>query len=276
MILPSGPASVRVGVVATTPSVGRVDENLAALAGTLETISALADLVILPELFPTGYHLTALEVTSAAEPLDGPIVKQLCDLARGNAITLIGSMLEANGTKVYDTAVVIDSNGQVVTTYRKTHLHSSEAGTFTAGNELVVTELDGGLRVGLAICVEHAYPELFAELALAGAHLVAVPVAVRAGYGYLLDLRSRARAQDNQLFVATANFAGDDGCTAWCGGSAVIDPRGTVLATTADAAGWAVAELDLSRQLREREQEPTLTRRRPELYVRLGTRRHPS
>lgn len=265
------PAPVTVAVVATTPTLGAVRNNIAVLADTMCKLSGIADLLVLPELFATGYHLTELDLAAAAEPLDGQTVTELCDLARANSLALIGAVLEADGRAVYDTALVVDRRGQLVTSYRKTHLHPSEAGRFTQGDELVVAEIDSGLRIGLAICVEHAYPEIFTELALAGAQLVAVPAAVRASYGYLLELRTRARAQDNQLFVATANFAGDDGHTAWCGGSMIVDPRGTVLTTTADSAGWAIAELDLSRQLREREQEPVLARRRPELYARLRT-----
>lgn len=262
------PASVTVAVLATTPAIGAVSDNLAALDRTLRPLSGIAELVVLPELFATGYHLSELD-RAAAEPVDGPLVAELGRLARTHALGLIGSLLESDGSAVYDTAVVIDRGGRLVTTYRKTHLHPSEQGRFAAGDQLVVAELDGGLRVGLAICVEHAYPEIFAELALAGAQLVAVPAAVRAGYGYLLELRTRARAQDNQFFVATANFAGDDGHTSWCGGSAIVDPRGTVLATTGDATGWAIAELDLTQQQRERRQEPVLAQRRPELYARL-------
>lgn len=264
----AGRGSVTVAVVATTPTLAAVDENLAAVDRALRAVSGAADLVILPELFATGYHLTDLDLRAVAEPLDGPVVTELCRQARAHATALIGSVVEAAGPVVYDTAVVVDRRGRLVGSYRKSHLHGSELDHFAAGDRLVVIELDG-LRVGVAICVEHAYPEIFAELALQDAHLVAVPAAVRDGYGYLIDLRTRARAQDNQLFVATANFAGDDGHTAWCGGSAVVNPRGEVLATTAGAPGWALAELDLDQQLHQRRQEPILARRRPELYPRL-------
>jgi len=260
--------TVRAAVVGTTPELGAVATNLADLDRTLTAMSGAADIAVLPELFSTGYHLADLDLAASAEPLDGPTVAEMRRLAHEHKTALIASILESDGGNVYDTALVVDRCGEVVATYRKTHLHPSEVAHFGAGEELVVAEV-AGLRVGLAICVEHAYPEIFTELALAGAHLVAVPVAEPDGFAYLLDLRTRARAQDNQMFVATANFAGNDGHTAWCGRSAIVDPRGTVLAGTGSHAGWAVAEIDPDTQTQERLQEPVLQHRRPGLYGRL-------
>ena len=128
--------------------------------------------------------------------------------------------------------------------------------------------LDGGLGVGMAICFEHAFPEIFTTLALRGASLILIPSAVPRGYEYLLELRTRARAQDNQLFVAAANLVGFDGQTHWCGGSAIVDPRGALIAHAGDAGeAEIVATLDLDLLERERDQEPSLVHRRPELYT---------
>jgi predicted amidohydrolase len=126
-----------------------------------------------------------------------------------------------------------------------------------------------GVNVGLAICFEHAFPEVFAELALAHADVIAIPSAVPDGFQYLLELRTRARAQDNQVFVAAANLAGDDGRTRWCGRSVVVDPRGEVVAAAGGAPAVIVASCPLERIASERIQEPVLQHRRPELYRRL-------
>jgi predicted amidohydrolase len=272
------PGIVTVAVVSTTPELGAVDNNLAAAADTVRSLAGSTDLIVFPELFPTGYHLTDLDLAKAAEPLDGTTMTELRTLAASTGVAVLGSVVESAGGTVYDTAFVVDRTGELIASYRKTHLHASEVGHFAAGDALVLADLACGLRLGLAICVEHAYPEIFAELALAGAHLVAVPAAVRAGYEHLLTLRTRARAQDNQMFVASANYAGDDGHTAWCGGSLITDPTGAVLATTGDRAGVAVAELRLDRQRDQRIQEPVLARRRPQLYPRLqaGPNRRPA
>jgi predicted amidohydrolase len=265
----SSRGTVNAAVVSTTPELGALEKNLAAAEEAVRSVSGRADLIVFPELFPTGYHLTDLDLVEAAEPVDGPTMTELARMAGESGVAVIGSIIEAADDAVYDTAVIVDRTGELIATYRKTHLHMSEVGHFAPGDALVLADLDCGLRVGLAICVEHAYPEIFAELALGGAHLVAVPAAVRAGFDHLLTLRTRARAQDNQIFVVGANYAGHDGHTAWCGQSLITDPTGAVVGTTGDQAGTAIAELRLDLQQEQRIQEPVLESRRPELYRRL-------
>lgn len=268
---------VTVAVAQTSPRLGdvpanvrRVEEIVAALAGT-------AELVVFPELFTTGYHLGDLPLAALAEPLPvGPTVRRLGRAAARAGVTVVGSLIEVADGRLYDTAVVIDRRGELVASYRKSHLYPAERDHFEAGHALTVATVDG-LRLGLAICFEHAFPEIFAELALAGAHVVAIPSAVPRGFEYLLELRTRARAQDNQLFVAASNLAGYDGRTAWCGGSLIVDPRGTVLASAgSDDESVITAELDLQLIERERAQEPIWANRRPHLYRRLRLATLPS
>jgi predicted amidohydrolase len=271
---PEGSARPRLAVVQTRPVLGDVDANVAAAEAELQALAGHADLAVLPELFTTGYALNGFDHRRLAEPLDrGPTIGRLCRAAAASGVAICGGVLEASGDAVYDTAVVIDRSGQLVGRYRKTHLHPTERATFAPGDELVVVPLDGSVTLGAAICFEHGFPEVFAELALAGANVVAIPSAVPVRFEYLLELRTRARAQDNQVFVAAANLAGDDGRTQWCGGSAIVDPRGTVVAGPAGREpARLVAELDLAIIDAERRQEPVLRDRRPELYRRLGPR----
>jgi predicted amidohydrolase len=259
-----------VAVVQTLPALGDVDGNLEAAERELHALSGKADLVVFPELFTTGYSLNRLDLRDLAEPVpDGPSTARLADAAR-RGVAVVGTLIERHGDDVYDTAIVIDSDGRYAGAYRKTHLHPTEDSHFTPGDRLAVVELRSGLRIGLAICFELGFPELFAELALSGAHVIAVPSAVPDGFGYLLDLRMRARAQDNQVFVLAANLAGDDGFTRWCGGSAIVDPRGEPLALApTDHDAQLAAELELDTIAAERRQEPLLVHRRPELYTRL-------
>jgi len=264
------PSQVTVAVVQTAPGLGDVAGNLDVVEQELRSFTGKADLVVFPELFTTGYSLTHLDLRTLAEGVpDGPTTTRLAHAA-GRGVAVIGTLVERDGDDIYDTAVVLDSDGRFAGRYRKTHLHPSEESHFAAGDELAVIELRSGLRVGLAICFEHGFPELFAELALSGADVIAVPSAVPAGYGYLLDLRTRARAQDNQVFVLAANLSGDDGLTRWCGHSAIIDPRGEPLAVApTDRAARLGAERDLDVIASERRQEPLLVHRRPHLYARL-------
>jgi len=132
--------------------------------------------------------------------------------------------------------------------------------------------VDAGVaRIGLAICFEHAFPEIFTELAIGGAELIAIPSAVPIGFEYLLELRTRARAQDNQLFVVAANLVGFDGVTEWCGRSMIVGPRGQVLAAAGGGDPEVIrAELDAQLTTDERLQEPILVNRRPGLYPHLA------
>ncbi|CAN5808097.1 carbon-nitrogen hydrolase family protein [soil metagenome] len=266
MILPA--ERPRVAVEQTAPEVGAVDRNLTDAERRIQGLAGRADLVVFPELFTTGYRREGMDHAALAEPVpDGPSVRRLSNAARGAGVAVVGTILERDGDAVFDTAVLIGRDGELMARYRKTHLYPAEAAFFSAGDELVVASIDPGLRVGLAICFEHAFPEIFTSLALAGASLIAISSAVPVGFEYLLDLRTRARAQDNQLFVASANLVGFDGQVRWSGRSAIVDPRGDVVAAAnaADAMG-IVAELDLGVMDGQREQEQSLARRRPELY----------
>lgn len=259
-----------VAVAQTSPQLGEVETNLRQAEEIVASLAGHVDLVVFPELFTTGYDLEHLELRRLAERLpSGPTTRRLGRAAAEARLAIIGSIVEEDAGRLYDTAIVIDRRGELAGRYRKSHLYPAERDHFAAGSELEVVDVDG-LRLGLAICFEHAFPEIFAELALAGAQLVAIPSAVPRGFEYLLELRSRARAQDNQLFVAASNLAGNDGRTTWCGGSLIVDPRGDVLARAgSDEERIIVAAIDLSLIERERAQEPIWANRRPRLYPRL-------
>ncbi|MGH2380560.1 MAG: carbon-nitrogen hydrolase family protein [Candidatus Limnocylindria bacterium] len=265
--------TLRVSVVQTAPRIGDTDANLADAEATIVGLAGRTDVIVFPELFTTGYRRDGIDHATLAETLaDGPSIARLSRAAAAADVALVGSLLEAAGGLVYDTAIVIGPDGSLSGSYRKSHLYPAERAHFAAGDRLDV--IDAGVaRIGLAICFEHAFPEIFAELALGGAELIAIPSAVPIGFEYLLELRTRARAQDNQVFVAASNLVGFDGVTSWCGGSMIVGPQGDVLA----AAGRTEAEiiqavLDPARATAEREQEPVLANRRPELYSHLARR----
>jgi predicted amidohydrolase len=138
------------------------------------------------------------------------------------------------------------------------HLYPTESGLFAAGTELVVAPTPAG-RLGMMICFEHAFPDVATALALRGAQVLVIPSAVPFGYEHLLTLRTRARAQDNQVFAVGCNLAGDG----FCGRSLVADPRGEVLADGTEETGLRAVH-DLAAI--EREREPALRLRRPDLY----------
>lgn len=248
--------------VQSEPVFGDVVGNLDRIVALVGEVGEDLDLIVVPELASTGYDLDrADELLALAEPLDGPTVATAQGLATARDATVVFGLVErGRDGAVYDTAVAVDPDASVVP-YRKTHLYPPETALFTSGDRLL-TVASGAVNLGLLICFEHAFPEVATTLALQGAQILAIPSAVPKGYEHLLHLRSRARAQDNQVFVVAANMAGGE----FVGRSLIVDPRGDVLAEADGTETVLVAELDLDAITDERTREPSLRVRRPELY----------
>ena len=254
---------VRACALQLSATFGDVEGNLHRLAEAVRDLEGEVDLIVTPELYSTGYDLRGLDQRGAdlAEPLDGPSVKLIGELARERGATLVLGMLEqASDGLLYDSAVVVGPDG-TTEPYRKTHLYPPERRRFAAGDRLMSLPTSAG-RLGLMICFEHAFPELATALALEGSQILAVPSAVPKGYEHLLRLRTRARAQDNQMFVVACNLTGGE----FCGRSLISDPRGEVLAEAGTGEEVLMADLDLDSIEQERKREPALRMRRPELY----------
>ena len=241
---------------------GDLPANVDRLAELARKHAAGAELVVAPERVTRGYDLDVLarRGQELAEPLDGPTAARVSELATEVGATLVFGMLERDGDALYDTAVVAAPDGQLVP-YRKSHLYPTESELFAAGTELVVAPTPAG-RLGMMICFEHAFPDVATALALRGAQILVIPSAVPFGYEHLLTLRTRARAQDNQVFAVGCNLAGNG----FCGRSLVADPRGEVLAEAGTEEAVVRATLDLAAIEREREREPALRLRQPDLY----------
>jgi predicted amidohydrolase len=264
--------TLRLAVAQTAPRVGDVEANLAGAERTIADLTGRADVVVFPELFTTGYRREGMDHVALAEPLaGGPSVTRLGRAAAAAGLAVVGTILEAADGRIYDSAVVIGADGALAGSYRKSHLYPAERAYFAAGDRLEVIDA-GAARIGLAICFEHAFPEIFAELALGGAELIAIPSAVPVGYEYLLELRTRARAQDNQVFVAAANLTGFDGVNDWCGASMIVGPRGDVLVAAGREPGVVGVDVEVAAAAAERRQEPVLANRRPALYPHLADR----
>lgn len=247
---------------------GELAANREHLARAVRELGDGMDLVVAPELASTGYDLELIRRRGPelAEPLDGPTVELTAELAAETGATIVVGMLERSGDELYDTAAVVGPDGPV-TAYRKTHLYPPETEALVPGDRLVTVPLAFDARgvraeLGVMICFEHAFPEIATALALQGATVVAIPSAVPFGYEHLLVLRTRARAQDNQVFVVAANLATE----VFCGGSMIVGPRGEVLASAGTGMATIRACIDLGAVLEERRREPALRLRRPELY----------
>ncbi len=244
--------------------IGQVDDNLRQLEQVVSSLDAGVDLVVVPELYNTGYDLDVLDLmgNELAEPRTGPTVTMTADLAHDLGATFVVGFLEVGEDgAVYDSAAIVSPGADPIV-YRKTHLYPPEVARFRAGDELTTAVTPGG-PLGVMICFEHAFPEIATSLALAGAQILAIPSAVPAGYEHVLTLRTRARAQDNQVFVVAANQSGNG----FSGRSLIAGPRGEVLATADTGPTVLRATLDLDAIGAERSREPSLRTRRPDLYA---------
>lgn len=253
-------------------------------AGNLESAERLvraaagdgAELVALPEkwsLLGSGELLA-----ERAEPLTGPAVSASRAWARELGIALLaGSVAERDEgqDRLFNTSVLIDPEGEVVARYRKIHMFDVDVGGVSyreseyeqAGTEIVVGEAQG-VPIGLTVCYDVRFPELYRILALRGALAITVPAAFTAVTGRAhWEVLLRARAIENQLFVIAPGQHGTapPHYESW-GHSMIADPWGRVLAVVEEGDGHAVADLDLTEVERIRSEVPALANRRAAAY----------
>jgi len=237
----------------------------------LEKVKGKVDIICFPEFFTTGYNLKVIgaDFYDIAETIPGETTEQLSKKTKQYGMAILGSIIEKDPLSpdiLYDSAFIINKNGELVSKYRKYYLYPLEHQYFKPGKEIPVVDL-GIARVGLAICYDHAFPELFRALSLKGAQIIFILSAIPKGYEYLLNLRARARAQDNQLFIAHVNRVGKDGDIQFCGLSKMVNPRGEVIAeasATQEQVLIKVFELDMI--MKERKQERVARSLRSEIY----------
>jgi deaminated glutathione amidase len=236
-----------------------------------------ADLVMLPEKW-TGIGPPDL-IRAVAESLDdGEATLAMREWAKRHGITLHGgSIVERRDgcEKLSNTSVVIDPEGEITAVYRKIHLFDVQVGghvyreseTEEPGDKLVRTEVEGW-KLGLTICYDLRFPELYRLLALEGCEALAVPAAFTLYTGKdHWEVLLRARAIENQCFVVAANQWGSypDGKAAY-GRSMIVDPWGIVLTQAPDGDGVISAELERGRIADVRRRIPALANRQPAAY----------
>jgi predicted amidohydrolase len=200
-------------------------------------------LILLPEMWSTGFANERLKELSETTP---GLLEDLSRIARRQRLTIIGSLPEKRGGKIYNTAYVVDRDGSITGTYRKVHLFSvtGEDRYFQPGRKGVVSETSLG-PIGLMICYDLRFPELCRSLALRGATIVAVMAEWPAERVAHWDVLLRARAVENQLFVLGANRCGRDGDLVYAGHSRIISPYGEVMARAGKRTATLSATMDL-------------------------------
>ncbi len=224
-----------------------------------------ADLVVLPELWGVGYFAFD-RYSELSEPMDGDIVSAGREWARQLGCYLhLGSFVERGpDNRLYNTAVLIDSAGEIAHAYRKIHVfgyRSREAELLTPGSDIAVVHTSLG-AVGATTCYDLRFPELWRALIDAGAHIVIVPAAWPAARLEHWRLFTSCRAVEEQILLISCNAVGEQNGVALGGHSRIVDPWGLVLTEAEDAEGITWCDVDPAVVARVRNEFPVLRDRR--------------
>lgn len=273
----AGPA--RVLRVACVQLNSREDKaaNLAAADGLIERAAAAgARLIVLPETW--NYKGGARGILAAGEDLDGPSTTRMRELAALHEVHILaGSFYERSDgpDRLFNTSVLFGPHGERLAEYRKIHLFDAVSGTVVyresdvlrAGDEMVLGEVEG-ITVGLSICYDVRFPELYVRLAARGARILALPAAFTAYTGAAhWHVLLRARAIETGCFVVAADQVGFHTATNECyGHSLVVDPWGRVITEVDDGIGLCLADLKMALVDQARGALPCLRHRRPDVY----------
>jgi predicted amidohydrolase len=255
-----------------------VEANIAAADVYVRAAAAAgARLVVMPEKWTVMGGPEDLR--AGAQTLDGSAIAWARETARELGVDLVaGSIAERleGGDRLGNASVHVGPDGDVKVVYRKLHMFDveiegkpyRESDTDEPGDEVVVSELADGARIGLSICYDVRFPELYRALAVRGSRVVAIPAAFTVPTTRdHWETMVRARAIENQVFVLAANQVGEHPGGHRSGGqSMIVDPWGRVLARLGEEPGYAVAQLDFAEQDAIRRRVPLLEHRRPEVY----------
>ncbi|MDY4920983.1 MAG: carbon-nitrogen family hydrolase [Phascolarctobacterium sp.] len=211
-----------------------LEKNKAAnVAHALQLVEQYApehDLLVLPEVWTTGYSLGHLDVE--AEEEGSSVIAELQRLAREHTCSILaGSMPMRRDGKVYNTSIAISKTGELVNMYDKVHLFGlfNEERFFAPGNNFNAFDFDG-VRCGSTICYDLRFPELYRHLALAGAQIIFCPAEWPTARGDIWHLLAQARAAENHIFVIAVNCAGTFKGAPFYGHSMVVAPSGKIIA----------------------------------------------
>ena len=263
----------RVVVAQTRPHFGEVERNVTEALRLVDRAlgASQAHLVVLPELFHTGYVFRSRsEARALAEdPRRGPTAAALATFARARGVTVVAGFCERAGRALHNSAIWVDGRG-TRGVYRKVHLFDSEKRWFQPGRDPWPVFRCGPARVGILICFDWRFPEAARSVALRGAEVIAHPSNLVLPH---CQESMRTRALENRVFAATANRVGEDvrpgARLGFTGKSQVVDPKGDVLwraGARAPAARLVELDLALARDKRVTKRNDLFSDRVPGLY----------
>ena len=229
------------------------------------------ELVVFPEMADTGYSMPAIH--THAKPWTDGAVPELRKMAKALSLAIVCGVSERDSDCIYNSQVFIDAKGEIAGSYRKTHLFAmppaDEQMCFSAGGEFKVFPF-GDLRLGLSICYDLRFPEVYRALAVEqGANVFVISSAWPFPRVEHFRTLAIARAIENQSYVVAANRVGTDDGVTCCGSSAIIDPYGVMLASaSADREELVMAEVSPEIINSVRKRMTVFEHRRDDLYGR--------
>ncbi|MBI3363041.1 MAG: carbon-nitrogen hydrolase family protein [Chloroflexi bacterium] len=268
---------VTVATVQMKPALGQMEDNLVKMSDYVTKITAQqrVDLIVFPELATTGYEC-GKNFTDLAQRVPGSSVNVMAQRAQEAGVHIAFGLPSKEKVEsiIFNSAVLIGPDGEVIGDYRKVHLKDEERMAFRAGFRYMVFECQFGI-VGLMLGYDLAFPEVSRSLALDGAELIVACANWAKPHQDEWRTYVLARAYENSCFIAAANRVGSDVTYTFFGDSMIVGPRGQVYASLAGETdpktgepveGYCLARLDLSEVRKCREEFQTLQNREPDSY----------
>lgn len=260
---------MRVALVQFAPKLGEVQANTETMIRLVDDAASKgAAIVIFPEMSDTGYHPSVFE--RFAQPWPGEVYNALQDAARSHSIAILSGLSEKSGEEVFNSLVLFSAEGEELAKYRKTHLFSPapvfEHEYFVAGSAFEVVEL-AGVSIGLSICYDLRFPEMYRCLSEGGAEVLINVAAWPRKRADHWDWLTRVRAVENQAFFLGVSSVGEGEGDTLNGNSRVVSPRGELLGSLQqERNAVVVCDLDFELLSSFRKELPLDCSRRPELY----------
>ncbi|NLX11634.1 MAG: carbon-nitrogen hydrolase family protein [Chloroflexi bacterium] len=267
---------ITIATVQMKPALGEMEDNLVKMSDFVSKIASQqrVDLIVFPELVTSGYEL-GVRFTELAQRVPGPTVNLMAQRAAEFGVHIAFGMVTKERVEsiLFNSAVLVGPEGELVGQYNKVHLRGEERMAFREGFRLPVFETEIG-QIGLMLGWDVAFPEVARSLALDGAELLCVLANWEAGQTEEWATYVRARAYENAIYVAAANRVGEDVTLSFGGESMIVGPRGKVHEALKEKdeesgqprEGYAVARVDLDEVRKCREEHQTLQSRQPTVY----------
>jgi predicted amidohydrolase len=274
---------VTVAVVQMSPRLGEAEDNLVKMSEMIARVAASqkVDLIVFPELVTSGNEL-GLRFTDLAQRVPGPTINMIAQRANEYGVYVAFGMVtkERVESVLYNSAILIGPEGDLVDVYNKVHLRGEERMAFREGFKLPIIETEIG-TLGLMIGYDLSFPEAARSLVLDGAEIICVLANWEASQVDEWKTFLRARAYENAVYMVGANRAGEDVTLIFGGESMIVGPRGEIHASMAGETdeesgapkdGYIVARIDLDEVRKNREEYQMIQNRQPTVYKTLVRR----